>query len=192
MPLGCAAGVELHRRIMNTWGIGGRGFTGQIFLTNLWDIGSKLLLPVIAAPVLTHAGERRPPRWPGAVVAAIGFVGVVSFGAILILSPRGTAAVGRAADRLVRLGAHLIGRSPERDVVGALLGVRRECLGLVANGWLRMSMGISGYVALQGLRPAACLHLAGAGNVWPGSARRIRPGADADHRSADPRRCRGG
>ncbi len=168
VPLGGAAGVELNRRMMKTWGIGGRGFTGYTFLTNLWDIGSKLLLPVIAVLVLTHAGEAATaPLRLAAVVAAIGFVGVVSFGAILILSPRCTAAVGRAADRLVRLGAHLIGRSPERDVVGALLGVRRECLGLVANGWLRMSMGISGYVALQGLLLAACLHLAGAGNAWP-------------------------
>lgn len=168
VPLGGAAGVELNRRMMKAWGIGGRGFTGYTFLTNIWDVGSKLLLPVIAVLVLTRAGEAvTAPLRLAAVVAGIGFVGVVALGAMLILSPRCTAVVGRAVDRVLRLGARLTGRSEEYDVFGALLEVRRECFGLVANGWLRMSMGIAGYVALQGLLLAACLHLAGAGNAWP-------------------------
>src|SRR4051812_11077265 len=38
IPLGGAAGVELNRRMMRSWGIGSRGFTGYTVLTNLWDV----------------------------------------------------------------------------------------------------------------------------------------------------------
>src|SRR6478672_5983477 len=56
VPLGGAAGVELNRRMMRAWGIDTRSFTGYTILTNLWDVGSKLLLPVIAVIVLAEAG----------------------------------------------------------------------------------------------------------------------------------------
>lgn len=168
VPLGGAAGVELNRRMMKAWGIGGRGFAGYTFLTNIWDVGSKLVLPVIAVLVLTRAGEAvTAPLRLAAVVAATGLVGVVVVGAMLVLSPHCTVLVGRGLDRILRLYGSLTGRHQHPDVVGMLLEVRRECAGLVVNGWLRMSLGITGYVALQGLLLGACLHLAGAGNSWP-------------------------
>jgi len=167
VPLGGAAGVELNRRMMQTWGIGGRGFTGYTFLTNLWDVGSKLLLPVIAVLALARAGEAvTEPLRLAAVVATIGFTGVAGFAAILMLSPRYTTLIGRTVERALRAGLRLIGRDRDLDVVRTLLDIRRDCAGLVANGWLRMSLGILGYVALQGLLLGLCLHLTGSGNTW--------------------------
>src|SRR3954452_18967525 len=84
VPLGGVAGVELNRRMMQAWGIGVRGFTGYTFLTNLWDVGAKLLLPLIAVLALTRADEGViAPLRLAAVIAAVGFTGLVAFGAML-------------------------------------------------------------------------------------------------------------
>ncbi len=166
VPLGGAAGVELNRRMMRAWGIDTRSFTGYTFLTNLWDVGSKLLLPVVAAAALAHAGEAvtAPLRLVG-LVGALAFAAVAALATMLLLSPRCAALLGHAVNALVRPVRRLLGR-PEIDVVVALVEIRRECAQLVANGWLRMSLGMTGYVALQGLLLGLCLHLTGAGTPW--------------------------
>lgn len=167
VPLGGAAGVELNRRMMRAWGIEGRGFTGFTFLTNLWDVASKLLLPVVAVLALAHAGEAViAPLRLAAIIALIGFTGLVGFAAMLMLSPRSTTVLGRIIERVLRLGLRLVGRTSDVDMVRTLLDVRSDCVGLVAKGWLRMSLGIMGYVALQGLLLALCLNLTGSGNTW--------------------------
>lgn len=167
VPLGGVAGVELNRRMMQAWGIGGRGFTGYTLLTNLWDVGSKLLLPVVAVLALAHAGEAvTAPLRLAALLATLGFAGVAGFAALLMLSARHTRLVARTVERILRPGLRLIGRDHKVDVVDTLLDIRGDCAGLVASGWLRMSLGILGYIALQGLLLGFCLHLTGARNTW--------------------------
>lgn len=167
VPLGSVAGVELNRRMMKAWGIGGRGFTRYTFLTNLWDIGSKLLLPIVAVLALTRAGEAvGTPLQVMALAAAVAFVVVAGSTAVLLLSPDYTAIVGRVVERALRAVLRLVGRDRDLDVVGTLLDIRRDCAALVATGWLRMSLGIAGYVTLQGILLGLCLDLTGGGNSW--------------------------
>src|SRR3954469_17294555 len=79
IPLGGAAGVELNRRMMRSWGIGPRAFTGYTVLTNLWDIGAKLLLPLVAIVVLASAGDPVTASLRvAAMVAAVAFAGVAA------------------------------------------------------------------------------------------------------------------
>lgn len=168
VPLGGAAGVELNRRMMRAWGIDTRSFTGYTFLTNLWDIGAKLLLPIVAVIALGRAGEAITRQLQVAsLIAGVGFAGLAAVATTLLLSPRGAAAVGGVAELATRRVLRLFGKDRELGFAAALLEVRRECAGLVARGWLRMSLGISGYVALQALLLGFCLQLTGAGNTWP-------------------------
>ncbi|MFA6297652.1 MAG: glycosyltransferase [Nocardioides sp.] len=168
VPLGGAAGVELNRRMMRAWGIDGRAFTGYTFLTNLWDVGSKLLLPVIAVVVLARAGEHVSAQMQTASLVAGGaFVLLASGAAFVLMSARGATAVGRIIEASAHRGLRLVGKDREIRVTAALLDIRTQCAALVAQGWLRMSAGIIGYVALQGLLLGFCLHLTGGGNTWP-------------------------
>jgi glycosyltransferase involved in cell wall biosynthesis/uncharacterized membrane protein YbhN (UPF0104 family) len=168
VPLGGAAGVELNRRMMRAWGIDTRAFTGYTFLTNLWDVGSKLLLPVIAVVVLARAGEHVSPQVQTAsFVAGAAFVIMAGCAAFVLRSARGAMWVGRIIETSARHGLRLVGKDKEVHVTAALLEIRAQCAGLVAQGWLRMSAGIVGYVALQGLLLGLCLHLTGGGNAWP-------------------------
>lgn len=167
VPLGGAAGVELNRRMMRTWGIDTRAFSGYTFLTNLWDVGSKLILPVVAALALVQADETLTPSMQTvALIAGAAFVGLAVAAAVLLISPRGAVAAGHAIERVLALCLGLFGRSVHMDLAEALLEIRRDCVRLVATGWLRMSLGISGYVALQWLLLVLCLQLTGGGNTW--------------------------
>ncbi len=167
VPLGGAAGIELNRRMMRTWGIDARSFSGFTFLTNLWDVGSKLLLPVVAAVVLIRAGEAVTPSLRTAsLIAGTAFVGLAVVAATLLISPRGAVAAGHVIERMLRPFLLLLGRSPRLELAETLLEIRRQCARLVATGWLRMSVGISGYVVLQWMLLALCLHLTGGGNTW--------------------------
>ena len=166
LPLGGAAGVELNRRMMRTWGLDTRTFAGFTFLTNLWDVGSKLLLPVVAVVLLAGAGESVTPGLRFASVAAgAAFAAVVAIATLLLSNPRWAVALGRVSALALRPWVRS-GRRPEPDHSAALLDFRRQCRDLVGRGWTRMSAGISGYVALQGLLLGLCVHLTGAGNTW--------------------------
>ena len=168
VPLGGAAGVELNRRMMRAWGIDTRSFTGYTFLTNLWDLGSKLLLPIVGVLVLARAGETVTPQLKAmSLLAGAAFTGLAAFAAVLLLSPRGTGLLGHVIERTLRFGLRLIGRDRTLGIPDLLNDVRRECAGLVASGWVRMTAGIGGYVALQWLLLGFCLQLTGAGTTWP-------------------------
>ena len=164
VPLGGAAGVELNRRMMRAWGIDGRAFTGYTFLTNLWDVASKLVLPLVAAAALAHGGEHLSPQLKAlTAMGGVGFVVLAVGAATVLVSTRGAELVGRAVESVARWALRRVGRDRDLHVAEALLDVRSLCAGLVARGWLRMSLGISGYVALQWLLLGMCLHLTDGG-----------------------------
>lgn len=168
VPLGGAAGIELNRRMMRGWGIDARTFTGYTFLTNLWDVGSKLLLPLLGVIALAHAGTAvTPVLRTASLIAGVTFLGLAAMATTLLVSPRSAAVAGRATERVVRESLRLIGRDSDFSCVGAFLDIRRECAALVSKGWLRMSLGISGYVALQCLLLWFCIRLTGGGITWP-------------------------
>jgi glycosyltransferase involved in cell wall biosynthesis/uncharacterized membrane protein YbhN (UPF0104 family) len=168
VPLGGAAGVELNRRMMRAWGIDARAFTGYAFLTNLWDVGSKLLLPGVAVVALARAGEAVTPQVRTAsLLAGVAFVMVTVGAALVLAGPRGAVAVGRLLERGARMGLRSVGKDRELDLAAALLDVREQCTGLVARGWVRMSVGMAGYLALQAVLLGMCLHVTGGGNTWP-------------------------
>ena len=168
VPLGGAAGVELNRRMMRAWGIDGRRFAGYTLLTNLVDVGAKLVLPIIAVVALVNAGDSVTAmlRYT-ALVAGLAFLVLAACAAAILTSSRCTVGVGRAVERVARPVLHALRRPRDLDVVGPLLDVRRESARVVADGWLPMSLGISGYVALQGLLLGLCLHVTHSGVTWP-------------------------
>jgi len=151
---------------MRTWGIDTRSFTGYTILTNLWDVGSKLLLPVIAVLVLAEAGGAVSTTLRTAsLLAGLGFVGLVGIAASLLASQRTAVATASVAERTIGGVLRLLRRPRELDLATPVLELRRECARAVTDGWLRMSAGVTGYVALQFLLLLACLHLTGAGTT---------------------------
>jgi hypothetical protein len=105
VPLGAAAGVELNRRMMRAWGIDSRAFTGYTVLTNLWDVGSKLLLPVVAVVVLARAGDHlATPVVTASWVAGAALAVVVGCAVVVLRSARGALWIGHLIDTSLTRG----------------------------------------------------------------------------------------
>lgn len=163
VPMGGAAGMELNRRMMKVWGIDTKKFAGFTFLTNLWDVASKFLLPVLAIAILALGDTAvSASLWWTAIGAAIGFVAVCAFGMIVLRRPAAARAFGGWLERFLGGCSRLIRRPREFHLTEALLEIRRDSLDVVRGGWLQMSTGMFFYVALQGLLLWACLDLTGA------------------------------
>ena len=168
VPLGGAAGVALNRRMMSAWGVSGRSFAGYTFLTNLWDVLAKLALPAVALVVLDHAGEAVTGRIQlAALLGLAAFVVVLAVSGVVLISPRLTIALAHVIERTAGAALALLRVRHRVDVTTNLLSIRAECAELVARGWLRMSLGMAAYVALQGALLCWCLQLSGAGVTVP-------------------------
>jgi uncharacterized membrane protein YbhN (UPF0104 family) len=167
-PLGGAAGLELNRRMMRCWGLDGCTFTGYLVLINLWGIGCKLLLPGIAVLALSQTGETvAAPLRVTALAAALAFVAFAVVVVTLLVTRQGAVVLTRFVNRLLGACRRVTGRAYELDLAGLALDIRRDCRRLIADGWLRMSTGMVGYVALQCLLLGVCTHVTGAGNTAP-------------------------
>ena len=168
MPLGGAAGLEVNRRMMRSWDVDGRGFAGFAFLVNLWGIGCTLLLPALAVVALTLGRQRvGAPLQATAYSTGVTFLALVAAATLLLSSSAGARALGGALDGLAGRCCRLLGRPYDGHLADDLVGVRRDCGRLVALGWWRMSLGVTGYAALQCLLLGLCLHLTGAGSTVP-------------------------
>jgi uncharacterized membrane protein YbhN (UPF0104 family) len=169
MPFGGAAGLEVQRRMLRSWGIDGRRFACYALLINLWGVGCKLILPVVAVVALVIGHEAVPSSLRVAGVSSgVGFLLYGAGGAALLVSRRWARWAGDAVGRLVRM--RRVGRAASRRGVGAqqaMIDLRQDCGRLMVNGWGQLTAGILGYAALQCLLLGTCLQISGAGNTVP-------------------------
>ncbi|HEX5087626.1 MAG TPA: lysylphosphatidylglycerol synthase domain-containing protein [Nocardioides sp.] len=144
LPLGGVAGVALNYRMTRRWGFTPGAFASYTVVTNLWDVVSKLLLPVLVVPLLVlglpvSAGLRH--LLVGAVIA-LPLVGALA--SAVIARP---SVLGRLGDRAERLRAHVAG--------------------VVRSAWQRLSIGMAAYLLLLFALLATCLSVTGAGVALP-------------------------
>lgn len=139
LPLGGAAGIALNYRMTRRWGFTPAGFASYTVVTNLWDVLTKLLLPVLVVPLLV-TGLPMGPGLAHLVTAAVVILPVVgAAAAVLIAHPR---ALGRLGWRVER--------------------VRASVAELVAGAWRRLTLGMALYTFLVFVLLASCLAVAGA------------------------------
>jgi uncharacterized membrane protein YbhN (UPF0104 family) len=125
LPLGGVAGIALNHRMTRRWGFTAAAFASYTVVTNLWDILSKLMLPVLVVPLLVlglpvGAGLRH--LLIGAVVALPLVGGVAS---AVIARPRILGRLGRGAER-----------------------VRAHVADVMSSAWQRLSIGMAAYAVL--------------------------------------------
>lgn len=144
LPLGGAAGIALNHRMTRRWGFDGTAFASYTVVTNLWDVLAKLVLPVVAVPLVASA-----------------LPGGAGVGRLLVLAAAALALVGIGAGRLLlreRPVPWLRGR-PARWVER----VRGAAGSVVRTAWPRLSLGMTLYTLLLLALLVACLAATGAG-----------------------------
>ena len=165
LPLGGAAGVATNLRMVRTWGFRGAAFAGFTIITNIWDVLAKMLLPLVAAALL----------WATDVPESPGFHRVIAITAALLAVMAAVVVSWLASERASALVVALVTRVarhvPRRwrasadGWASALQRAREASRDLVATRWGRLSLGMAGYVALQGVLLWGCLLAVG---VRPG------------------------
>jgi uncharacterized membrane protein YbhN (UPF0104 family) len=159
LPLGGAAGMGLGFAMSRRWGFPGERFASFTLVSNLWNAVGKLVVGVSLLAAAALAGTAFPPGTAGLVLSACAAVSVVLLTSLVVL---GSDRVSRV---VVRVLGRLLGR-PGRwqdDVGTRLRATRRTVVDVVSGAWARMSLGVLGYMALQGLLLALSLAAVGAG-----------------------------
>ncbi|MEZ5093236.1 lysylphosphatidylglycerol synthase domain-containing protein [Nocardioides sp.] len=158
LPLGGAAGVALNYRMVRTWGFTRQQFATYTVVTNVWDVLAKLVLVVVALPLLALTSSVVTGQWFHAVLTLAAVVALVLGVAVAVLaSPVAAGRLGRLLDvALARLGR-------DTDLETALVELQQGCSRVVRASWLRLSLGVGLYAASLGLLLGACLWLTGAG-----------------------------
>lgn len=145
LPGGGAVGLAATYSIAQSWGFSAASVTTMAVVTGVWNVLTRVALPIIAVLGLAWGATDLPTAMREAAWAAVlsGTAIVVIF-AVAIGTDAGARAMGRAVDRLVRLVRHGHGDTVER----ALTGMRERTADTVRTGWLQMTLGMVGFFGL--------------------------------------------
>lgn len=158
LPLGGAAGVALNYRMVRGWGFSRQQFATYTIVTNVWDVLAKLVLVLVALPVLAMTSSVVQGQWFQAVVTLSVVVALVLATTVVALaSPVAAARLGRLGDAVARRFRR------STDLEGAMVDVQAGVGRVVRSSWLRLSLGMALYLGSLGLLLGACLWLTGAG-----------------------------
>lgn len=158
LPLGGAAGVALNYRMLRGWGFDRQQFTTYTVVTNVWDVLAKLVLALIALPLLAMTSSVVQGQWFQALVTlAVGVALVLGAAITVLASPVAASWAGGVVDALLRR----LGRPAAVEV--ALTELQAGFGQVVRASWPRLSLGVGLYAASLGLLLGACLWLTGAG-----------------------------
>jgi uncharacterized membrane protein YbhN (UPF0104 family) len=162
VPMGGALGIGLNYWMSKTWGFSRPAFTLYTFVTNLWDVMAKLSLPTLALGALLLTGDVTHPQIANAAELAIILLGLLLVGVLATLSSeRAAAFIGRVLSVPVQLAYRLVRSRRTVDLEDHLVELRHESIHLLRRGWVRLSLGMMAYSALQALLLWASLHMLG-------------------------------
>ncbi len=140
VPAGGAVAVGVTYRFLRSWGFTGSAIALYIGVTGIWNIFSKLAMPVISIAVLalTEGGA-------GGYMAAalIGLVVLAAAVVLLALVLRSESLARRVGDRLGRVvswfGTHL-GRGAITDGADRAVAFRADTIALVGRCWVALTL----------------------------------------------------
>jgi uncharacterized protein (TIRG00374 family) len=140
LPAGGALAIGLTYSILDSWGFTGTSVALYVGVTGIWNIFTKLALPLLALVFLALSGHLTTTY----VVAAILGVVVLSVGlALFALVFRSEEFAVRIGNRLGRIASWFLRllRRPTIETWGeGAARFRRDTIALVEHRWLRLSL----------------------------------------------------
>ncbi|MCE1180261.1 MAG: flippase-like domain-containing protein [Micrococcales bacterium] len=146
LPGGGALGLAATYTILRSWGFTRRAISTSAIVTGVWNVLSRVALPVVAIIALRSGVEEDVPRalQDAAVAGAVTGVAVLGIFIAALVSEPAAQRVGRAIDRV--LAPLRRRRAPSTMSVEALtLDMRARSLAIVRTGWLPMTFGMLGF-----------------------------------------------
>jgi uncharacterized protein (TIRG00374 family) len=140
LPLGGAIAVGLTYEILDSWGFSGTSVALYVGVTGVWNIFTKLALPMLSLVFLALSGHLTTTY----VVAAILGLIVLSVGiglfALVLRSEELAIKIGNWLGRLVSRFRRLVRKSPVTTWGDGAARFRRDTIVLVEHRWLRLSL----------------------------------------------------
>jgi uncharacterized membrane protein YbhN (UPF0104 family) len=163
LPGGGAAGLAATYTICRTWGFSRRDISTSAIVTGVWNVLSRVALPVFAIVALSAGSNDDIPKplHNAAVVGSLTGLTVLGAFVAILASERAAVAIGHAVDWVV---APLVrrGRPGSRVSVRQLvIDLRARISGVVRNGWLSMTLGLVGFFGVYFVLFLLCMRTTG-------------------------------
>lgn len=162
LPGGGALGLATTFLMCRTWGFTVSAVSTSAIVTGVWNVLSRLLLPVIGVVVLAIDPAGLPPgvQTPALLGGLIALAVAATFAA-LVSSHSAAAAIGTGIGRTLGLFSARFRGDGRHRVRDATTGLRAEVADIVRTGWGRMSGGMAGFFGGQFVLFIACAYAVG-------------------------------
>jgi uncharacterized membrane protein YbhN (UPF0104 family) len=140
LPGGGAIAVGLTYTILRSWGFSGTDTALYVGVTGIWNIFTKLALPLLSIVALVVTGKSSS-AYVAAAVAGIVVLGVsVGLLAAVFMSDRLARAVGDRFGRILGTIQRLVRRNPTTGLGDRFVRFRNDTIGLVRHRWVQLSV----------------------------------------------------
>ncbi|WP_203701659.1 lysylphosphatidylglycerol synthase transmembrane domain-containing protein [Asanoa iriomotensis] len=152
LPLGGVAGTVLNLGMARTWGHSNMDFARFVVVSKAADLVAKLILPVAAVVALLAWGSvalgRGSMLWLLASLACLGVAALVA--AAIAGRARPMLRMVAALERFCRWCTRKVGARIPVEFSADAVRLAETTDGLVRRRWLQLTVGMAGYLVLQG------------------------------------------
>jgi uncharacterized membrane protein YbhN (UPF0104 family) len=139
LPAGGAISLGLTYAMLGSWGFTPAETTLYIGVTGIWNIFTKLALPVIALALLVIAGSSDPKLVTLAAIGVVVLIIAVTLLAMVFRSESLARKVGNGLGTVVSGVRRLFRKGPVSDMGDRGVRFRRQTIVLVSRRWIRLS-----------------------------------------------------
>ena len=140
LPGGGAIGVGVTYGMYSQYGFSKADISLSVLVTGVWNNFVKLGMPVIALALLVIEGNATSGLVIAALVGLAVLVGAIILFALILRSERAAVRVGDALGRVVSRVKGIAGKEPVTGWGEGFASFRGNCIGLLRNGWLSLTV----------------------------------------------------
>lgn len=153
VPFGGAAGVAATYTMTMSWGLPMPTVTLSILVTGIWNVFTKLALPVVALTILAVADRSTAGLMAPTLIGLFVLVTCIIVFAMVLRSEALAVRLGGIAERAARSVTRLVRRRPVIGWQDAVVDFHRRSIGLVRQRW----KALTGWMVLYELGQFALL-----------------------------------
>lgn len=150
VPFGGALGLAVTFAMARSWGFASGAVALSALVTGIWNVFAKLALPMagLAALALAPGASTTWLVRPAAIGAALLAVALAVLVGTL-WSEAMARATGRVVESVGQTALRLVGSTRRLTWDRAVPHWRQRVIGLVRTGWLRLTLGLVGFLTTQ-------------------------------------------
>jgi putative heme transporter len=139
LPAGGAVAIGLTYAMLDSWGFTGTSVALYVGVTGIWNIFTKLGLPMLALVFLALSGHLTPTYILAAVLGIVVLGVAVGLFTLLFRSEAFAIRIGNALGRFVSWFRRLLHKPPVTTWGDGAARFRRDTIALVEHRWFRLS-----------------------------------------------------